>query len=308
MEIPQKPVAQPAKQNDAKVEELQQNDAEKCNTIASMRLNRDEQKKFIDARKKLPIPIKILKYFTILITVFAVSSYFLLQADLNPKNRWFSIFGSPENTGMKFDDISKKHKKLIQDNSTVSSRIAELKFKMENNDYFSHSKTLEEIRENQLRWIDEIDPKTQKIKLGILQSIEKMQNYFNSSKYSHFLLSDNLIEISNFSLDRKQVSFSLTGSNLLGKTFFLNLEFVDMINALPFFRDGKITNFSRNENEDGDYVMSSLIQLKIQKQNEIDPDDDKKEFVQFKEWIENKNIETPLQKSRPVPRVKILEK
>ncbi|MDH3324745.1 MAG: hypothetical protein OEL89_03845 [Candidatus Peregrinibacteria bacterium] len=265
--------------------------------IADTKLNKAAQEKFLEKRRELPLNIKILKYVSLFIAIIVFAGYGWLKVDLDPENSFLSLFGLPENTGTKFQKNSDEHKKISTENDKVLSKIAERKYRIENEDYFIHTKTINEIRNNQLAWLDNKNPENDRVTLGILNSFERMENYFNSKSYSHPILSGNYVEINNIALDRTNVSFTITTSNLFGKIFFLNLEFVDMINSFPFFKNGKIKNFIRKKDENGDDSMTASLKIQIQMPEETDPADEK--FEEYEAWLLNINSKKSSSKPKP---------
>ena len=105
------------------------------------------------------------------------------------------------------------------------------------------------------------------------------------------------VDVENISINRSGVTFTAEGSNLFGKIFFLNTEFVEMLNSLPFFKDGVIKSFSRKKSKSGEDSMSFSLQLKMQGSDEIDPAD-----ARFSEYLQG--IEAVRKASGPKIRIK----
>ncbi len=109
-----------------------------------------------------------------------------------------------------------------------------------------------------------------------------MEDYFNSLDYEHPILKGNNVRVENISLDRKETKLTVVGSNLFGNVFFLDIEFVDMLNSFSFFKNGEIKNFIRKRDENGDEIMSTSIKLQMQQPSEKDEDDEK--FEEYTKW------------------------
>ena len=91
------------------------------------------------------------------------------------------------------------------------------------------------------------------------------------------------IQIENIQVSRDGISFSVIGSQILGKIFFLNIEFIEMVNSFPFLKNGKLTQFARQKNEDEYDSMSFSVRLELQENDETDPADER--FEEYLTWF-----------------------
>ncbi|MCF7918199.1 hypothetical protein K9L27_04390 [Candidatus Gracilibacteria bacterium] len=252
--------------------------------LAETKISLEEQRHLLEERRRIPGWILFLKYLSLVLTVGGLLGFVWLQADLDSSNRFLSLFNLQENIGLKFDSLNRRQKLLEEENKTFDSKIRQIDTQLETEKYSMYTDTIQKIRSEQLLWFDQTDS-TGIIQYGIINSIQRMQEYFNSRTFDHSILtgSGNSLEIENIWVSRDYASFSATGSNLFGKVFFLNTEFVKMINSFPIFRGGEIRSFSKKKDRDGKDTMSFSIKLSIQKKDEKDGDDEY--FSRYQKWL-----------------------
>ncbi len=241
-----------------------------------------EKKKKASASSKLPLWFQVLKQGSVAFTIFVFVSLFALKATLDPTNQYLSVFGMEQNTFLKHKHLKSKKNILEQDISKLSFKIGELQSRLENKEFFVHRKAVKEIKDARLNWVDRTSNEGKQI-FGILDGVERIKDYFNSSKYFHPILSGNQIKVEKVSANRKQANFSVTGKNIFGKIFFLNTEFVEMINAFPFFKNGEIKSFSRKTTKGGDDEMQFSLSVAIQQKGEEDAADIRLE--EYNAWL-----------------------
>ncbi len=139
------------------------------NKMASMKLNKEEQKKMLASRKKTPIEILVLKIVAILVTAAAFLVFFLTMIDLDPENDYLSVFGLAENTGQKHTTLKAENEVHKESAIDLDKKIKDLKQRLENEDYFVNNDIINEIESGQFNWVDRVDEDTEKMIIGILE-------------------------------------------------------------------------------------------------------------------------------------------
>ncbi len=247
------------------------------------------QKKYLADRKKTPLLVSIIKGLAILLFVTLSSGYIWLKFDMDHDNAYFKLAGIETNTYQKHLKLSSDKKKLEQDLKEIKDEIKDKQQRIEEGRYSLYEESISAIRSTAfIPWFDEID-KDGNRKLGAYDSVKKIRDFFVARDYTdpdggngtitgRQILSRNSLEIDNLTISRKSVTVSVKATNILGKIFFLSTEFVDMMNSLPFFKNGVIKSFNRQEGTD----MNFLLVLEIQQPDEEDPADIR--FGEFEKW------------------------
>lgn len=250
-------------------------------------MDKNEQQSLLKERRKVPISILILKIVSLLMMTVMIISLLILEADLHPENRYLQYFGLKENTILKYNFLKKSTKQLTKDNKKNLEEIALLKDKIKNKKFYLYDKQIASIRKEQLQWFDE--DQEDGFTYGIIDSIDRMREYFTSPSYKNkeiqFVL--NKIEIQSMSFNRNEASFSIKASNVDGNVFSLTAEFIKMMNSFDFFTGAAVRNFTRQELADGDMGTSFSIKLRIQDELEYDPADEY--FEDYLTWEKEKN-------------------
>lgn len=165
--------------------------------ISSMTLSKEEHDRLLSARHKMPVHIVLLKYVSLILMAGAIVIGFLLKADLEPTNTYFSFLGLPQNTGSQFVKSSQEKNIFEQKNNILKTAIASIKERSEAFDNTSENKKVSllvpevlEIEALQKRWFNEIvetsNPEGQLIeeqKFGLIDSFAEMIEYFEDKEY-----------------------------------------------------------------------------------------------------------------------------
>ena len=245
-------------------------------------------------KKKFEVPPFVypaLKYTSSALAAIALTLFGWTTVDADPANSYLQNIGIAENTGQKFDSLERKKKALDAEVSKLSSEIAKFSSKIEREDYYRFTSVIEQIKSERYVWFDQINEEGE-TEFGLLDAFDRMEEYFGSEFYQHPILSknqiaENEIKISEVSANRENVSFSVVGSNLFGKVFFLGAEFVDLANSFPLFKGGSIQDFARKEADDGDTEINFSLRLQIQNEKDVDPLDQK--FDSYKAFLDQKS-------------------
>ena len=154
--------------------------------------------------------------------------------------------------------------------------------------YSVYTENIQEIRGGQLTWFDTVDDEDN-ISYGILDGPQRAAEYFNSKMYENPILSStgNEIQVGDVSSNRTNISFGVKGSHIFGKAFFLNTEFVDLMNAFPIYKDGILNSFTKKEDKDGTQSMDFVLQLFLQSPDEEDTRDST--FIKYEKWFKALN-------------------
>jgi len=249
------------------------------------KLTKEDKEKLLEDRHHTPFVVLILKILAFFLLFLTFVSFVWLSLDLSSTNVVLSAFGKPENTEMKFSRLEKQKKFLEDENQKFKSKTRQFESRIENKTYFVYTQTINEIKEGQYKWFNKFDEDGKIQEYGILDGVENIKDYFNSRNYKHpILMAGNNIELENVSSTRDKISFNVRGSNLFGKTFFLNAEFIEMLNSFPFYKNGEIRDFTRIKMENGNDGMKFSLKLDIQKAGEEDTADIR--FAEYKNWTE----------------------
>ncbi len=240
-----------------------------------------------------------------IVVVLAMGAFYV---DLHNKNKYLSIIGR-DNTFKIHQAKSKENEGLNRDLDSIKSRVARLEKKIENKDYYEHKTKTDKIKSEMLEWVDRVekvesefsdlastdtddgvetanseDEPEEVVIYGIIDTINRVEGYFNSDSYRHQILSGNLVNVDKVSVTRKKISFTTSLSNLFGKTFYLGTEFIEMINSLPFYKNASVTSFTRKISKEGDEEMQMSLNVGIQLEGEKDPAD--KSIEQLREELD----------------------
>lgn len=248
-------------------------------------VSRADAQKLKAARKKTPIHILLLKYFSILLSAVTLGAFIFLMADLDPRNSYLSIVGVEQNTMQKAEGLKFEYRDLQEQVTQLDKRIKEHKSRLESQDFFVNRETINQIKESQLPWINEENAQGRIVTFGILDSISGMRDYFNDFNYTDEtrILSANTIEIKKFFVTRNSADFTIEGKNLVGNVFFLSTEFIRMMKSFPFFKGDSIKNFTRKVSDDNEESTSFSLKLDIQGKEETDPFDAL--FENYVKWV-----------------------
>ena len=213
-----------------------------------------------------------------------------MKANISQTNSWLSKFGIEHNLGLEVTKLEDKNMELEMESLAIDNKIKGFENKIKNKYYTLFSEDIKKIRESQLTWFDEVNKKGETI-IGIIDGVRDIAKYFNDQDYkdSHNIIDGRYekVEIKDVSASRKQVSFSATTTQILGRIVFMNIELINTLNSFPIYKNGQqLTSFSREKNEDGDYSNDFSISLDIQLPNEEDPFD--KKFIEYKNWFNKK--------------------
>ncbi len=281
--------AEPPKKEEAKAgkkekkgDKKETSDSAKASPDKKEESPEDKKKEALAARKKLPFWLVALKQGSIVFTIVTLSVFFALVAALDKSNQYLSLFGMEENTYLKHKRLKAKKDQVDQELLKLSFKISELQDRLKNREFFVHRKEVKEIKDNRLTWVDRIDDEGKQV-FGILDSVERMKDYFNSARYENPILAGNQIKMEKMSANRKKANFSIIGKNIFGKIFFLNAEFTEMVNSFPFFKNGEIKSYTRKPTKSGDDEMNFALSVEIQKPNEEDPFDVR--LTEYTSWL-----------------------
>ena len=252
---------------------------------------------YLKSRGKMPTTILILKYISIVLFALTWVSYFIIRADLDPQNTYLRLFAVSENTYLKHKNLAMRAVELQDSIKEYEENILDYTSRLDERSFFEHQTEINDIKSNStIQWFDKINEDGE-FQPGVIDSLEKLTNFFNARNYNNTegkggkitgrqILSRNDVEISNISVDRDNANFSVSGSNIFGKVFFLNTELVEMVNAFPFFKNGELRNFSRQQVR-GNEGMEFSLSVDIQQPDEEDPADVR--FIEFLDWQQQEN-------------------
>jgi len=262
--------------------------SEPTEMLAKTKLSKEEKQELQTSRHSVPIQIIILKYSSVSLLIISLMGFLWLKADLEPTNKYLNAVNLSENIGLRYENLMQQNKILNEENRKYNTRVKKIESQLHSKKYSVHSETIQKIRNEQLIWFDQRD-KDGKIQYGLLDSPNRMKEYFNSKTFNNSILTGtgNNLVVDNTTANRNEISFSVTGSHLFGKVFFLNTEFVKMMNSFPFLQDGNIASFSKKKDAEGNDSMNFNLKLKIQGPEDIDPYD--RYFSEYENWLLSPN-------------------
>jgi len=236
------------------------------------------------AQNKTPFLVLAVKYLALLVLMVDVLVFLWLKVDLSESNAILSLVGTEQNTGQRYEAYVQQKQNLQLEKAQLSGKIKRLKNKVETKDYTRYGEITSQIEAEQLQWFDETDEEEHLI-LGVLDAPKRIQDYFNSTDYKNTYLSGNDITVSGISATRENLNFRTEASNIYGKVFFLNVEFVEMLNAHPRVKNGDLKVFSRAQDEEESDSMSFSLRFDIQAEDEEDAADSR--FEDYDQWFSN---------------------
>ncbi len=253
--------------------------------IAQTTLTREEQATLLRQRKSALSGVLFLKYSSLLLVIFGIVGLLWVKADLDVNNNYLSILNATDNTGSKYEKLTKTKKKLEQENLEYSGKISRIQQQLATKNYSIFTENIQNIQKEQLHWFDSLD-ENGVLSYGILDGPRRASEYFNSDTFSDPILSNtgNNIIIGDVSADRESLGFGVKGSHLFGKAFFLNSEFVSLMNAFPIYKDGSISSFTKKKDENGNQSMDFVLRVELQNSTETDPND--APFIKYENWIQ----------------------
>ncbi len=258
----------------------------KKSLIPSSILTKEAKKQLVLEKKETLRQVQLLKQITFLLLFLSIGWFLWLQMNLSETNAILSLVGVKENMGQEIKSLKREKTQVNLEEKKVEKETDKLQKQLEEGIYTLHSEEVQHIRSEQIQWFDEVDENGE-ILFGLAGAIPRMQEYFNSRSYSdpNQILSGKHsdIEIENLQISREGLSFSVVASQILGKVFFLNIEFIEMVNSFPFLKNGTITQFARQKNADEDDSMRFSVRLDRQLPGEEDPHDAR--FVEYTSWL-----------------------
>lgn len=256
------------------------------NNPISTKLSADERESLRAQRRKSKRLLSLLRKIAILLLVIITGSYFWFQFNLNKDSNPLSVFGVSENLGMKHKHLKQKTRLLESEKMGIDREISRLQHKLENKEFTVFSPEIEKLRSQQLTWFDRVDANGN-LEFGMMEAVPRMAKFFNDREYQDdaqiIAGRPGQIEISNVVVDRSGINFNVSGAELFGNVFFLNLEFVKMVNAFPFLKNGELQTFSKRENQEGEPMMEYAVKLEYQTPDEEDPHDAL--FQKYLDWL-----------------------
>ena len=242
-------------------------------------------KKF-QKKNNLKLILNIIKNIAKALVILTILSHFWLQSDLSEVNKHLSKIGI-SNTGEVFAEQKREIEILENEQITLSTKISRIQEKINKEEFSTFHQEIKNIQALHINWFDK--KVSGELQIGLFDAAEKVVKYFQSTSYkdSENIISKggNSIEISSQSITRESANISITASQTFKRLFYLSNEITNQLNAYPFFKDGKLSQFSRVENETGEDSMQFSINLNRQKENESDLADLK--YEPFYKWISN---------------------
>ena len=235
---------------------------------------------------KVKKEVELVKKLIISFLVISLAWFSWIFANISESNSILSVVGVKTNSGQEAKLLKSETLKLRAEKAKLTSEVAKISKQIENKNYTRFSEEIRDIRSQQISWFDKTNADGQ-LEFGLIDAVPRMQKYFNSRAYHD--PSDILsgihgeVKINNLQVSRDGLSFSVDSSQILGKVFYLNIEFIEMINSFPFLKNGDIQQFSRQKNETDDDSMKFSVRLDRQLENEEDPYDIR--FQEYLDWL-----------------------
>lgn len=293
--VPAPPVVKDDKEKEdsmpKKIEKVNTPSAKKKSVLPSSILTKEAKTQLVLEKKESLRQSQLLKKAAFLFLLLSLGWFFWLQMNLSETNTFLALVGVKQNMGQEIKELKKAKTKVTLEEKKLKKDIDKLDRQLTDKIYTLHAEEVQNVRSEQIQWFDEIDEDGNVI-FGMAGAIPRMQEYFNSRSYTDpdQILSGKHsdIEIENLQISRDGISFTVVASQILGKVFFLNIEFIEMVNSFPFLKNGVITQFARQKNTDEDDSMRFSVRLDRQLANEEDPYDAR--FEEYTSWL---NATTP---------------
>jgi hypothetical protein len=255
----------------------------------STKLSAEQRAKLKSQRQSSRALIAALQKLIIVLLVVVVGGFYWFKFNLDEDKNILSVFGVAENLGMRHKNLAQKLRDKNREKRVIEQKIAKLQNQLDTGQYSVFSTEIEKLRNEQIVWFDRTAENGNFI-FGMMNVAPRMVHFFNDREFSDpaKILSGRpeQIQISEVTVDRSGLKMNVTGSELFGKVFFLNLEFVKMVNSFPFLKNGEITAFSRREDSEGNPFMKYTIKFDAQFADEEDPND--QYFEQYLSWLKNR--------------------
>ncbi len=250
-------------------------------------LTKEDKAEISSKRKDSLAQARFLKHLTFLLILASVMWFLWIQINTSLDNSVLSLFGVNENIGQKIERVKRERTKIKLQNNKLEQTIEKIQKQLKDGTYTRFSTEIKNIREHQVQWFDEFDSDKKIVEYGFIDAVPRMQEYFNNSAYhdrSQIISgSHGDIQIENLQVSRDGITFSVLGSQILGKVFYLNIEFVEMVNSFSFLKNGVLSQFARQENEEGEDMMRFSVRLERQLPKEKDPADER--FNEYTTWL-----------------------
>ncbi|PID70521.1 hypothetical protein CSB37_02425 [bacterium DOLZORAL124_38_8] len=209
-----------------------------------------------------------------------------LIMDLNPQNEYLSKI-SLENTGKTYADKKEKVQELESEKLNLTQKINKIKTQIEKNEFSKFHEEIKNIRAQHINWFD--SKENNQLKIGLFDAADKVKLYFKKHgfKDNQNLISDgNEIKIKDQSITRENATITIEAAQTYKRLFYLANELTKQMNAYPFFKNGTLSEFSRNTDQStGLDSMEFTINLDRQTETEKDPADIR--FAPLKKWLSN---------------------
>ncbi len=258
----------------------------KKSILPGTKLTKEDKNKLIKIKKQALQRVMFVKQATFLLLLLSVGWFFWLQINLSESNSVLSLLDVKENMGQEITRLQKAKMKMKLEKKKLEKKTKKLELQLETKIYTQYTSEIKNIRDQQIQWFDEVD-ENGALQFGLTDAVPRIQEYFNSRTYTDpsSILSGKHgdIQIKNLQASRDGVNFSVVGSQILGKVFFLNIEFVEMVNSFPSLKKGQLTQFARQKNTDDDDSMNFSVRLERQLPEEVDPADER--FEEYLSWL-----------------------
>lgn len=261
-------------------------EANKSGVLPGTLLTQEDKSKASLAKEELNAQVSVIKKFVLIIILLSLAWAGWIKINISETNSVLSLVGVQMNAGQEAAQLKKEAIKAKKERTKIEKEIEKFNQQIENKNYTLYSEEIRTIQKEQIQWFDQVNPDGT-IEFGIADAIPRMRDYFNSRTYidpeSIVEGQHAIIDIENLQVSREGVNFSVDSSQILGKIFYLNIEFVEMINSLPFLKNGKIEQFTRQQNQEEDDSMNFNIRLERQLADEEDPADGR--FIEYLNWL-----------------------
>lgn len=260
--------------------------ASSSGVLPSTILSQEDKSKAVLEKERTQKQVNSVKKAVFILLLISLAWAGWIQMNISETNSVLSLVGVQMNAGQEASQLKKEATKAKKEKEKIEKEIKKLNKQIEDKNYTLYSEEIRDIRSNQIQWFDETNTGGELL-FGIADAVPRMQDYFNNRNYSdpESILQGQhiIIDIDNLQISRKGVSFSVSSSQLLGKIFYLNIEFIEMINSFPFLKNGKIEQFARQKNESEDDAMKFSVRLEHQSEDEEDPADSR--FNEYLDWL-----------------------
>lgn len=155
----------------------------KTSLLPATFLSKEDKSRLVSEKKEALRQVKLVKQVVFLFLMASLAWFAWIQINLSESNSFLSIVGIKENMGQELVQLKKNKTQTTVEKKQIEKDLERLNNQISNKIYTRYAEQVNDIREQQIQWFDEIDENGEII-FGIADAIPRMQEYFNSRTYT----------------------------------------------------------------------------------------------------------------------------